>query len=139
MRAISNDRVRWEQQRQIYILTTPNAMILSYKALNRADPLENNLISMFTPIPDGQGGIVNLDYISERFERYLNEEHYIDMTRVGQDYFVEKLHCVADDMELTEEHIAGLTDSFEDNKGFRLNTGKGSSPCNWQTTTSRFS
>ena len=120
----SDKRVRWDMLRHMYILTTPNAMIFSYKStLNKRDPLEANLMSMLGPITDGQA-VLHLDHIADRFKEYLDGQGLIDMSRVGQDYFIEKLNCVADDMNLEEEDIRRRTESFENNRGFQLNTGR---------------
>ena len=123
MKELCDRRTRWDQLSQMYILTTPISMIFSYKQLKKDDPLEANLISMLKPINDGNGTLI-LDPISKRFKSYLDSEGLIDMGKVKPNYFIEKLNCVADDMEITEEHIQRLTDSFDSGKGFQLNRGR---------------
>ena len=118
----TEDRVRWDHLDHVYIYTTPDSLIFSYKELNSNKCLEKNLISLLKPINFGSNEQFYLDSISPKFREYA-PNNIINMQTVPVDFFYGRLVSVINDRSLDESKLKILTESFEDNKGFTLNTG----------------
>ena len=66
---------------------------------------------------------IHLDPVSPKLKSYKNSEGFFDMERVPQDYFYEKLVSVIGNPVVDEAFLKAYSQSFDDNKGFELNTG----------------
>ena len=118
----TEDRVRWDHLDHLYINTTPDSLIFSYKELNPNKDLEINLISLLKPINFGSNEQFYLDSISPRFKKYAHS-NIIDMKTVPVDFFYGRLVSVINDPSIDEYKLKKLTQRFDDYKGFTLNTG----------------
>lgn len=123
MKKRTNKRVRWDHLRHVYIYTTPDSLIFSYKTLNSDDPLELNLISLMKPV-QSNGVELHLDPVSPRLKAYKNSQGFFDMDRVPQDFFFEKLVSVVGNPLVDEHFMKSYSQAFDGNKGFELNTGR---------------
>lgn len=128
MKKRTDKRVRWDHLRHVYIYTTPDSLLFSYKTLNRDDPLELNLISLMKPI-QSNGMEIHLDPVSPRLKSFKNSEGFYDMERVPQAFFYEKLVSVIGNPMVDENFLKAYSQSFDDNKGFELNTGREETTC----------
>lgn len=122
MKKRTNKRVRWDHLRHVYIYTTPDSLIFSYKTLNPDNPLELNLISIMKPV-QSNGIELHLDPVSPRLKSYKNSQGFFDMDRVPQDFFFEKLVSVVGNPLVDENFLRDYSQAFDGNKGFELNTG----------------
>ena len=122
MKIRTERRVRWDHLRHVYIYTTPDSLIFSYKTLNSDDPLELNLISLMKPLVYNEAEL-KLEYVSEQMKPYKNSQGFFDMDRVPQDFFYEKLVSIVGDPKINEDSLKQKTQSFDQNKGFEINTG----------------
>ena len=122
MKTRTEKRVRWDNLRHVYIYTTPDSLIFSYKTLSPEDELEANLISLMKPIQQNNEEF-SLEYVSTKLRPYKNSHGFFDMDRVPQDFFLEKLVSVSGNPMVDEELLKNYTRAFDDNKGFELNTG----------------
>ena len=123
MKKRTNERVRWDHLRHVYIYTTPDSLIFSYKTLNKDNPLENNVLSLMRPI-QSNGAEIQLNPVSRQFKDFKNNEGFFEMDAVPREFFYEKLVSVIGNPLVNEEFIKIYSENFDNNKGFEINTGK---------------
>lgn len=122
MQERTEKRVRWDHLRHLFVYTTPDSLIFSYKFLDPAKPLESNVISLMKPVTHN-GVETQFEPVSQRFKKFKNKQGFYDMDKVPPEFFHEKLVSVVNHPLINEPYIKHSSQTFDGGKGFELNTG----------------
>ena len=122
MQKKSEDRVRWQMIKHLYILTTPDCLLFSYQSLSETNPFEKHVIKLLNPIQINNHEI-RFD-VDKEYEKFLNPNGSLDFSSVPRKFFIEKLSTlVGNQLDNTVALIEQNTRNFGNGKGFEINLG----------------
>ena len=123
MQKKTENRVRWLMMNHLYILTTPDCLLFSYKSLSETKPLEKQVIKLVNPIQINNEEI-RFD-VDKEYEKFLIQNGTLDFSSLPRKFFIEKLSTlVGNQLDNTVELIQQNTRQFGNGKGYEINLGK---------------
>jgi hypothetical protein len=121
MKNMTHKRTRWDQMKHLYVLTTPDSLIFSYKTLSNTNKLERVILEMINPIESDNDTIL-LEFINKEYKKYKLKNGSLQYPNLPKKFFLEKLLTVSDNNDLEAFSIA--TNTFDNNKGYEITLGK---------------
>ena len=123
MHKTTENRQRWEQMKHLYVLTTPDSLIFSYKTLSKNNSLEKSILEMINPI-EFNGDLIQFEFVSKKYKKLQLKNGSLDYPKLPKDFFFEKLRTVIGDPLMTEKILKINSENFENKKGYEITLGK---------------
>lgn len=123
MMKCTEQRQRWEEINHLYVLTTPDSLIFSYKQLSGKNPLEKNILEMVNPV-ETEGETLMFELVSKKYQRYLKKNGSLEYEALPKEFFLEKLVTVVGDRDLNEFILDQICKNFDGGKGYEVTLGR---------------